>query len=130
MLNGRLVIMSPIGSASRFLTLIIVPKALRFIIFTAFHCTPMGAHMKRYKTLLLIRLRFFWPGMRKEIFDWVRGCSGCLPARSKIRESSGLLQSWPITTPFAILSVDLWQPGEMSDYTGRNHLLNTMCDMT
>ena len=24
----------------------------------------------------------------------------------------------------------MWQPGEISDYTGRNHLMNAMCDMT
>ena len=128
--NDRLVIVNLIDSASIFLTLIIVPKALCRIVCNAFHCTPMGAHMKTFKTLLLIRLRFIWPDMRKEIFDWVRGCLGCFPARGAIRESSGLLQSWPITTPFAIISVDIWKPGEMSDYTGRSHLLNCMCDMT
>ena len=122
--------MAPIGSASRFLTLIIVPKALRRIIFNAFHCTPMEAHMKTIKTLLRIRLRFIWPGIRKNIFDWVRGCLGCFPAKRVIRKSSELLQSWPITTPFAIISMDPWQPGEISDYTGRNHLLNCMYDMT
>ena len=29
-----------------------------------------------------------------------------------------------------IISIDLWAPGEISEYTGRNHLLNAMCDMT
>ena len=67
--------------------------------------------------------------MRKDIFTWISGFAGCIPAQSRIRESAGLAQSWPITTPFAIISVDLWQPGEMSDYTGRNHLMNSMCDM-
>ena len=59
LLNSRIVIMNPIGSANRFLTLIVVPKEIRRIIFHACHTTPMGAHMGRYKTLLLIRLRFF-----------------------------------------------------------------------
>ena len=90
----------------------------------------MGEHMKRYKTLLIIRSRFFWPGMRKGIFEWVCSCAGCIPANVRIRESSGLVQSWHITTPFAIISVDLWAPGAMSDYKGRNHLMRSMCDMT
>ena len=110
LLNSRIVIMNPIGSANRFLTLIVVPKEIRRIIFHACHTTPMGAHMGRYKILLLIRLNFFWPGMRKDIFTWISGCAGCIPAQSRIRESAGLAQSWPITTPFAIISVDLWQP--------------------
>lgn len=59
LLNGRIVIMTPIGSISRFLTLIVVPTKLRRTIFHAYQTTPMGAHMKRYKTLLIIRGRFF-----------------------------------------------------------------------
>ena len=55
LLNSRIVIMNPIGSANRFLTLIVVPKDIRRIIFHAYHTTFMGAHMGRYKTLLLIR---------------------------------------------------------------------------
>lgn len=58
LLNGRIIIMNPIGSTNRFLTLIIVPKDLRRIIFHAYHTTPICAHMTRYKTLLLVRLRF------------------------------------------------------------------------
>ena len=68
--------------------------------------------------------------MRKDIFTWISGCAGCIPTQSRIRKSAGLAQSWPITTPFTIIPVDLWQPREMSDYTGRNHLMNAMCDMT
>ena len=68
--------------------------------------------------------------MRQQIFDWVRSCAGCIPAAARLRESTGIIQSWPITTPFSIISVDLWAPGDMADYKGRNHLLNSMCDMT
>ena len=40
------------------------------------------------------------------------------------------MQSWPITTTFAIISVDLWAPGDMENYRGRNHLINYVYDMT
>ena len=63
LLNGRIIIMNPIGSANRFLVLIIVPRDIRRITFHAYHTTRMGAGMGRYETLLLIRLRFFWPEM-------------------------------------------------------------------
>lgn len=84
LLNGRIVIMNPIFSASRFLTLIVVPKNLRCIIFQAYHTTPMEVHIRRYKSLLIIRLRFFWPGMCKNIFDCLKGCSWCIPASARI----------------------------------------------
>ena len=57
-LNGRIVIMIPIASASRFLTLMIVPKDLRRIIFQAYYTIPIGVHVLRYTSLLVILLRF------------------------------------------------------------------------
>ena len=38
--------------------------------------------------------------------------------------------SWPISSPFAILHVDLWSPGHMTDQHGYLALMKTMCDMT
>ena len=49
----RIFIMNPLGSANRFLTLIVVPKDIRCIMFHAYHTASMGAHMRRYKKLLL-----------------------------------------------------------------------------
>ena len=43
---------------------------------------------------------------------------------------SGLVFSWPVTTPFAIISVDIWSPGEISSVDGDKYLFGAMCDMT
>ena len=86
--------------------------------------------MGAFKTLLLIRTRFFWPQIRKLIMAWVKGCADCIPAAVRNREGTGLLHTWPITTPFAILSVDMWKPGEVVNADGYIALLNAMCDMT
>jgi len=86
--------------------------------------------MGKYKTLLAIRMRFFWPVMRMDIITLVEGCPDCIPARLKKRSSTGLVHSWPITTPFAILSVDIWKPGATVNPRGFKTLLNVMCDMT
>lgn len=119
----------PIGASSRFLSLIIVLESLRKKVIFAYRASGVGAHMGKFKTLLTIRSRFFWSRMRKDIMIWVTGCSGCIPARVKRRESSGLVHSWPITTPFAIISVDIWKPGHTTNLDGYTCLLNTMCDM-
>ena len=128
--KDRLLLFTTIGGSDRFLCLIIVPTSLRQLVFFAYHASGSGAHMKAFKTLLLIRLRFFWPSMRKSIMLWVKGCAGCIPAAARNRESSGLLHSWPITTPFCIVSVDIWKPGEIVNVDGYRALLNAMCDMT
>ena len=86
--------------------------------------------MGKLKTLLLIRSRFFWPKMRKDIINWYTSCFSCIPARVRRRESTGLVHSWPVTTPFAIVSVDIWYPGKTTNLDGYNCLLNAMCNMT
>ena len=41
-----------------------------------------------------------------------------------------LMFSWPVSSPFAILYVDLWMPGHHTDPNGYMALINTMCDMS
>jgi len=38
--------------------------------------------------------------------------------------------SWPVSSPFAILHIDLWIPGHHTDPNGYIALMNTMCDMS
>ena len=44
---------------------------------------------------------------------------------------SDLYFSWPVTTPFYIMHVDLWMPSKLTDTAGHTlHLMNAMCDLT
>ena len=40
-----------------------------------------------------------------------------------------LMFSWPVSSSFAILHVDLWMLGRFTDSNGNVALMNTMCDM-
>ena len=86
--------------------------------------------MGSYKTLLILRLRFFWLKMKTNIFAWVQQCAGCIPENGARRENTGLVLSWPLASPFAIISVDLWSPGRTTTSSGYKYLMNAMCDMT
>ena len=37
---------------------------------------------------------------------------------------------WPLSTPFAIIHVDLWMPGTFTDSKGNTALMNARCDMS
>lgn len=128
--HGRLVLFHLIGSTHRYLSLIVVPMDLRKTIFHAYHSSGSGAHMAFHKTFLAIRMRFFWPKMRANIQAWCKGCEQCIRSRARRKESTGLVHSWPITSPFAIISVDIWKPGDTTNIDGFKMLLNAMCDMT
>ena len=78
------------------------------------HASHVAGHMGEYKTLYHIRLRFFWPRMRTDIKEWIQE----------------LMFSWPISSPFAILHVDLRSPRHMTNQHGCITLMNTMYNMT
>jgi hypothetical protein len=131
MLNGKLVLQQALDHHARTLTLTIVPTALRRDIFSAYHASPTAGHMGVYKTLHRLRLRFFWPKMRLDIKTWVEQCAHCIASNSTIRKNSELLFSWPVSCPFYILHLDLWQPGATTnEQSNSSYIFAGMCDLT
>ena len=46
-------------------------------------------------------------------------------------EKVNYIFSWPVTTPFYIMHVNLWIPGKLMDKKGRIlNVINCMCDLT
>jgi len=115
-MNGRLTLSKPIeGNTSRLL-LIIVPESLRRTVCNIYHASPAGGHVGQYKTLYRLRIRFFWPKMRTFIESFVAKCPHCVLTNSRRHTASELMHSWPLDGPFSIVHVDLWNPGETTDY--------------
>jgi hypothetical protein len=128
--EGKLVVFQPVQNNKELLMLIIVPLSLRRDIFSAYHASPSTGHMGIYKTLHRIRLRFFWPLCRKDVTSWVLQCPHCIASNGTVARNSELIFSWPLCCPFYILHLDLWAPGDISNYRGETYLLNAMCDLT
>ena len=130
-LHRKLVLYKPIFRHKRYVTLIIVPETLRRKIFSHYHAGPSGGHMGEYKTLFRIRMRFYWPGIRKNVKDWVKCCAHCCAYNIWRNRKSELYFSWPVTTPFYIMHVDLWMPGHLTDDNNNTvQCMNAMCDLT
>ena len=68
--------------------------------------------------------------MQKDILICVRSCTACIQAQSTKFTNRQLVRSWPLLTPFAIISIDIWSPGEITSPTAAKYMLNSMCDMT
>jgi hypothetical protein len=129
MMNGKLVVMQPVSNGSQVLALIVAPLSLRHHLFSAYHASPVTGHMKEFKTLHHLRLRFLWPKMRADIASWVRMCPHCVLTDKQTRENKELVFSWPVTSPFFILHFDLWAPGSLAEYRGNTYLLAGMCNL-
>ena len=104
--------------------LIIVPQDLRRLVFDDYHASSVGGHLGINKTLVVLRLSFLWPDMRKDIIAWVRACAVCIQVKSTTFTSTQLVHL-PVIT-----SVNVWSPGEVTSHTGAKCIRNCMCHMT
>uniref|UniRef100_A0A3P9HPM2 Gypsy retrotransposon integrase-like protein 1 n=1 Tax=Oryzias latipes TaxID=8090 RepID=A0A3P9HPM2_ORYLA len=74
-----------------------VPTSLRSDVITWGHSSRVSCHAGVHRTLALIRRRFFWPTLDKDVREYVRACSTCARSKSSTSLPSGLLH--PLSTP-------------------------------
>jgi hypothetical protein len=46
-------------------------------LIAAFHNSPIAGHPGQQRTLELISRRYYWPGMRAQILQYVETCETC-----------------------------------------------------
>jgi len=84
------------GKRLYFETRLCIPKGkIRETILHDNHESLLGAHRGSKKTLSLISRLFFWPSMKKEIFNYVKTCQKCQEAKSLNQNQYGLLRPFP-----------------------------------
>ncbi|KAK9401689.1 hypothetical protein NXF25_010045 [Crotalus adamanteus] len=69
-----------------------VPLALRNRVYHRCHDSKTAGHFGFVKTLHLVRRQFWWPGMRKDIEEYVKRCHLCAQAKTVPKKPMGLLQ--------------------------------------
>ena len=75
--------------------------------------TPLGGHFGRDKTLANIAKNFFWPGMTKDVEDYVRSCESCQVNKWPKRVPLGLLHPHDVLKQSAPLEMS----DTITDYT-------------
>lgn len=82
-------------------------ESLRLGIIKKHHDEPLAGHLATEKTFALIRAKYYWPDMRKQIQEYCNSCLVCQGARVIRGKQPGLLQ--PIPTPkgpWEVLTLD------------------------
>jgi transposase InsO family protein len=75
------------------------------------HDAPTGGHLGERKTLHKMQRSCYWPGMRKDVEDYVRGCVVCAAVKPSQQMPAGLLQPLPIPhRPWDVISIDFVGP--------------------
>ncbi|KAL0192346.1 hypothetical protein M9458_010642 [Cirrhinus mrigala] len=84
-----------------------VPTSLRLPLLDSAHTSPGSGHPGSRRTLLLLRDRYWWPNMAKEVARYVRGCSVCAITTTPRRLPEGKLRPLPIPhRPWTHIGVD------------------------
>ncbi len=71
---------------------VVAPKPLRSQIFKACHHHAMAAHQGVVRTAALIKRRFYWPRMQKDVEAWCKRCTACGCCKTTVRGHSELQQ--------------------------------------
>jgi hypothetical protein len=60
------------------------------------HNAPYVGHPEYKKTVAAAKSHYFWPGMKKEIAEYITRCMECQKVKSENKHPGGLLQTLPI----------------------------------
>jgi hypothetical protein len=55
------------------------------------HNVPYAGHPGYQKTIAVVKRQYYWPGMKKEVVDFIARCLECQKAKDKHRHLSGFL---------------------------------------
>ena len=107
-----------------------VPTALRDSVLHAFHGLPLLGHMGFSRTWPLLRSRFHWPGVTRDLRRWLAACLCCRRRKDSRNVRHGLSSPMARTpAPFHTVHFDLVGPFEETA-TGNTYVLTLICPFT
>ncbi|KAL0185788.1 hypothetical protein M9458_017458, partial [Cirrhinus mrigala] len=74
-----------------------VPEGVRSDVIRWGHCSNVACHPGVNRTSFLVKQRFWWRSMARDIRDFVLACSACARGKTSNRPPEGLLQ--PLSVP-------------------------------
>jgi hypothetical protein len=71
-------------------------RDLKLAILKEMHNVAYAGHPGYQKTVAAVKRHYFWPGMKKEITEYIARCMECQKFKAEHRHPAGLLQPLPI----------------------------------
>ena len=106
----------------------VVPQILRETVLRLYH--DGWAHPGTKRMYESLKIRYSWPGMRKDIHRWVQACHACHLRKAKAGAAAPPLQIYDrLTRPFERVHIDLTGPLPMTA-AGFDYILVFKCALT
>ena len=90
---------------------LVIPQDLKRRVLELHHDTPMGGHMGIHRMISVMRDRYFWNGITRDIYDYVNSCKSCnqaKPSNRSIRAPMSIRD--PVDSPFHTIYIDTVGP--------------------
>ncbi|GLV33171.1 hypothetical protein CBL_10518 [Carabus blaptoides fortunei] len=95
--------LSELGDLSEWKKCVATPQ--RAQILYEHHNAPHAGHMGIAKTITRIALRYYWPGMYRDITKYVRGCIACQRYKPSQTASAGQMHAPRIGGPWDVVTI-------------------------
>jgi hypothetical protein len=69
---------------------------LKSLILSEMHKSPYARHSSYQKIIVTVKKQYYWPGMKKEVVDFIARCLECQKVKDEHKHLAGLLQHFPI----------------------------------
>lgn len=106
----------------------VIPADVREMLIMENHNTPTSAHFGIFKTYHKVKLRYFWPGMYRDVAKFISKCDTCMSYKNQNHLTLGIMgKPKHCSRPFQCISVDLLGPLPLSRKLNRFILVVTCC---
>jgi hypothetical protein len=119
--------MQNINSTSSSSAQIVVPHRLKTQLLQLFHDSPLGAHLGASKIIHKMRVRYFWPRLVNDVYEYVSSCTQCLKAKAPRQKYMSPLRPQPTPSQaFERVCCDFSGPYHVSNMS--NHYICVVTD--
>lgn len=105
---------------------LVIPQKLVKQVIEQHHDTIFSGHQGIKKTIGVLKQRYYWPTLTKDVKDYVSRCVSCYQRKSAARAKAPLGKIQPATEPFELVSLDIVGPLPLTN--NRNRYLITFVD--
>lgn len=106
----------------------VLPSEVREKAIIENHAEPTAGHMGIFKTYRRLALRYFWPGMYRDVVKFIGSCDKCLSYKSSTHQVLGEMgRPKNCSRPFQMISTDLMGPLPTSRKQNMYILVVTCC---
>jgi len=105
---------------------VVVPKSCVLDLLKAYHESELGAHFGMNKTFKRMKVKYFWPGMKGQIFNYVRSCDACQRTKADRKKTVGFFSRFGKSQPWERVGLDFIGP--LPKDIDENEFIIVCCD--